>query len=334
MWQLVGRSHVVLGRHLPHGLRHVILGREGGHRVLGLRRMLEIRVERLLTRGHNRDGGQHINTWCHWWWHRCGWQIESHYFIKLDSSSTDRAQYGTVFRVHEVHESVKAICMNLVVDVTGKVNNLFVRLEIQGADWALAELVVDSKQVDHPFACLVSHLGDELSVVTFLSLDSGLLFEFIQFSCVFNFPCASFKIFHIIQLLKLVLNVVNRDRTPLEIILDLILFTRIAAASECKPQGPCNDPKCDEQHMLHTENDKENFKGYVRYVILTVLELIWIFGFDFPNQRDSQNAERPIDGPLGQDPPLKRLSAASLKKACLQTSNVAAIKDAFPKRKT
>ena len=295
--------------------------------------MLEIRVERLLTRDHHHDGGLNVDTRCHGW-HRCGRQLKSHYFIKLDISSADRAQDGTVLRVHEDNEVVEAICMNLVVDMTRQVNNLFIRLEVHSADRALTQLVVDSKQVDHSFTRLVSHLGDELGAVTFLLLDSCLLLECIQFSCVFNFPCSSFEIFHIIELLKFGLNVVNRERTPLKIILHLILFTRLAAASQREPQGPRNDSERDEYHMLQTVDDEQNLQGNVRYVVFPVLELIWVLWFNLPNQSDGQYAERPIYGPLSQDPPLKRLSAASFEKACLQQGKVAAVKDTFPQRET
>lgn len=138
--------------------------------------MLEIRIERLLTRDHHNDGGLNVNTRYHGW-HRCGRQLKPHDFIKLDISSADRAQDGTVLRVHEDNKIVEAICMNLVVDVTRQINNLFVRLEVHSADRALTQLVVDSKQVDHSFTRLVSHLGDELGAVTFLLFDSCLLLE-------------------------------------------------------------------------------------------------------------------------------------------------------------
>jgi len=77
--------------------------------------MLEVRVERLLSRRHHHRS----NHFVHRHENRCGWQIQSHNLVQLNWLTANRAEYFLASLVHVVDILGEAVAVHLMRDVAG-----------------------------------------------------------------------------------------------------------------------------------------------------------------------------------------------------------------------
>lgn len=223
--------------------------------------------------------------------------------------------------------------MGLVTDVAGHVHDIFMRLKIHDTDWALAELIIECKCVNHSLSHSIPHLVNHLGAVSFLSFDLDRLSEILQLPSVFNFSGACLEVLHVVQHVKLVLDVVDWEDTPLELVSNVVFFARVATASQGEPDQPSYDPESNKKYMLNAEDNEKVLNwdmGHFFLRFLKQLGLLFLYLVDWVN---SACVDDPVDDPLDDDPWLKRFCAAFLKAASMEESKVETVEHTFAEGK-